>query len=273
MKSKSKKIVGRFWKMYLCMSTPIGSLTTTIGKDRCVNDWFNSEAKIIKRDKYSRVGFVQEENIGKIYIKHYSAKSWWHRISMFFNQGRAGRSFKVSDELLRNGISVPIPYALITANGSFGLPDSSYYLCQGLVKGKDFKSFYLSSDVKNSDLIKDRLQYIGRQLAGLHNCGYVHGDFKWSNIIFQGSKLFFVDLDNTSKINSLDIEAKDLARFILNAEELMTDKTVFNYFMKAYRKSRKNASINLMLRCKKDLEKLRNKHLVRYGNRGWRLID
>ncbi len=273
MTNNTQQVIAKFWKMSLYLPRMKDSLIATVGKERDINDWFSSKAKIIKSDTHSQVGLLETETLGQIYIKRYRTKSWWHRLALLFGSGRPVKNFKMSLLLSERGMPVPTPYGLITARGCLGFPGSSYYLCQGLVGGEDLKSFYLASSDNGAEIIKDCLQRIGRLLAEFHNCGYLHGDCKWSNILLQGAETFFVDLDNAGKNSSPDAQAKDLARFILNAEELAIGKQVFDCFINAYCETRSSASAGLMDSCKTQLEKLRVRHLARYGERGERLMD
>lgn len=272
MHNKNKKVVTKFWNMSLYLPRLKDRLVALVGENRNINDWFETKVTIIKADTYSQVGLAETETLGKIYVKRYSAKFCWHRLAMLLVLGRPVKCFKMSSALLEHGLPVPEPYGLITAKGFFGFPHSSYYLCQGLIDAEDLKSFYMAADDSHSAIIKDRLQCVGRQLAQLHNAGYMHGDCKWSNILLQGTEVFFVDLDNSRKTFGRDAEAKDLARFILNAEELAIGKVAFECFINAYCETRNNASNTLMSSSKFQLDKLRIKHLARYGDRGERLM-
>lgn len=268
----NKAVKNKFWIMSWYLPRIKDSLVNEVGENRDINDWFAATADIIKADTYSQVGLLETKALGKIYAKCYRAKSWWHRVAMLFGQGRPVRCFKMSSTLFEKGLPVPEPYGLISAKGFLGIPRSSYYLCQGLIDAEDLKSVYMAFEDKNSEEIKNCLQVIGRHLAEFHNSGYLHGDCKWSNIVLQGGQVFFVDLDNAGKITSRDAEAKDLARFILNAEELAIGEGSYDCFINAYSEARSNASASLMGSCKNYLEKLRVKHLARYGKRGERLM-
>lgn len=236
-------------------------------------DWFEQSVNLIKQDEFSEVGFADTEILGRVYVKRYRAKSLLHRVAMMLNVSRAVHSFDNTLALFDLGIPVPSPYAVFVERNFLGIPQQSYYLCQGLLGARDMKSLWQQDGAENTPAILDWLKLIGKQLAELHNAGYVHGDCKWSNILLLHSQVFFVDLDNIGKIpDDSRAASRDLARFILNAEELSIGKSALDSFLETYRDNCKNFSSALFEAIGDDLAKLRQRHRARYGHRGAELF-
>jgi len=232
------------------------------------SSWFDLHVEIIKQDTYSEVGFAETLALGRVYVKRYRAKTWLHRVGIFHGRSRAARCFDNNTALLENAIPVPNPYCVVIEKDSLGFPLQSYYLCQGLVSAPDFKSVFLNRAEYSYGDGSEKFGNIGKQLALLHNAGYMHGDFKWSNVLLLGVQVFFVDLDNVKTVPESSMAgARDVARFILNAEDLAIDKTEINYFLEAYRTNRTASLDNFSDAVATNLKKLRRRHRVRYGGR------
>jgi len=84
---------------------------------------------------------------------------------------------------------------------------------------------------------------VGVALGRFHNLGWSHGDFKWSNIFIDGGvggdheNIYFIDLDavkQASWLNFRSSRGRDLARFIVNAEDYDVEENIVRSFMAAY---------------------------------------
>jgi tRNA A-37 threonylcarbamoyl transferase component Bud32 len=117
------------------------------------------------------------------------------------------------------------------------------------------------------------LHSAGESVARLHRAGYAHGDCKWSNLLWTGGQCYLVDLDGAGKapIGSAK-QARDLARFTLNAEELDIGPELYEFFLQGYLQGvsvSRSVAIDQMM---PSLRLLRDRHLAKYGERGRRLL-
>ncbi len=74
-------------------------------------------------------------------------------------------------------------------------------------------------------------------IARFHGAGFIHGDLKWSNLLYaagRGPEVFLTDLDHVRKSRSPAARGRDLARFILavaefNMPEEVEEKLIGRY--------------------------------------------
>ncbi len=91
--------------------------------------------------------------------------------------------------------------------------------------------------------------------------------------MWNGHDVTLVDLDNVRRSSRGDQRARDLARFVLNAEELNLDAGLLVIFLQVYAENTgvaKEAVIELLA---PQLTRLRRRHERKYGRRGVRLLE
>lgn len=224
--------------------------------------WLQQHGRVLKNEQSGTVGLL--ELAGQdCYIKFFCSRSLIQRLGFALGLSRAARAFDAGVELARHGLAVAKPLACLR------LPEAMV-LVTTAIQGIDLKALWLSQ--RPADEWKLILSRAAAALGKLHAEGFVHGDCKWGNLLWNGSEVILVDLDGVQRSTSARRRGRDLARFVLNAEELSVDKEIFEIFVSVYAKStgsEKSAVIELLAPA---LAQLRRRHIDKYGQRGVRLL-
>lgn len=228
-------------------------------------EWMEEHTNILKSDVHSLCGLMRMD--GQVcFVKLYRFKSPLHKIQYRLGIGRPLRNYDASRELDTQGLAVPRPFACLL------VPDGILLLSEGLAGPGTLAEVWqrgtLSGDEKMTVM-----RCAGSTLATLHRSDFAHGDCKWNNLFWDGSRVVLIDLDDAGKSRSHSrAQAKDLARFTVDAEELGLDEEMFEQFLAAYLEGvaeSRSATLNRMLPA---LHRYRKKHLSRYGLRGQPLV-
>ena len=222
--------------------------------------WMQQHTRILKSDTDSQVAMLQLRQ-QECYLKFYGYKSVRQQCLFRLGRGRPVRSFDVARKLIASEVPVPSPRACLLVPGGMLL------LTEGISGGRNLNDLW--REQLPGDTSRQLLQSAGESIAQLHRAGFAHGDCKWSNLLWSGQQLFLVDLDAACKaLYPGTKQARDLARFTLNAEELGVTTQLYEHFLGSYLRgfggSRKEA-IERMLPI---LRKLRGRHVARYGQCG-----
>lgn len=117
------------------------------------------------------------------------------------------------------------------------------------------------------------LRRAGNTLSRLHLAGYCHGDAKWSNWLWSGDDFYLVDLEGVKQVpTGSKRQLRDLARFVVNAEDLAVSQLSFDCFMESYLAGDTRSKDDTIRAIMPTLMELRKRHEAKYGMRGHRLI-
>lgn len=226
--------------------------------------WMRARTQILKQDAFGLVGLLESDEVACV-LKFYRFKSRLHRFGYTFGRGRALRSYKAAMTLRREGIAVPQPL------GCLRLPDGMVVLSEAIAGEGNLQEVWERQPLESA--ARRIMQVAGHTLAHLHLCGYAHGDCKWNNFLWDGRSICMVDLDGVSKaaIGSAK-QARDVARFTVNAEEQGLDSSLFNLFLESYLQAVGETRQEAVARMVPFVYSMRAKHLARYGPRGQRLV-
>ncbi|MFT5482422.1 MAG: tRNA A-37 threonylcarbamoyl transferase component Bud32 [Halieaceae bacterium] len=180
---------------------------------------------------------------------------------MALGLSRAQRCFRVSAAMEQVGLPVAKPDRLILVRSDAALPWGCYFVGEQLT-GSDLRSLCLEGIAGH----EPKLTMAGAELARLHEAGFVHGDCKWSNILFGSEGLFWLDLDNAGSYRK-GRAARDIARFVVNAEDFNASPAQLDGFLQAYCTGTKMEVATLLKWIARPLAKLRQRHSKTYGAR------
>ena len=226
--------------------------------------WMQQHTRLLKNDTNSWVGLLQLQH-ETCYLKLYRYKSTLQKLLFRLGRGRPVRSFDVACELLKNEVPVPLPRACLL------VPEGALLLTEGIADGGNFNDLWREQPAH--DKFRQLLISAGESVARLHRAGYAHGDCKWSNLLWTGSQCYLVDLDGVAKASSGSAkQARDLARFTLNAEELDIGTELYELFLESYLQGVGGSRSEVIDRMLPTLRLLRDRHLAKYGERGQRLL-
>ena len=226
--------------------------------------WMNEHTYLLKKDVHSLAGTLDlgEEHC---FLKLYREKSAVHKVLYRLGIGRPLRSFRAARTLLKQGLPVPEPL------GCLMVPEGMLLLTEGWVSEGNLRQVWARKP--GQERAQQVMQGAGQALGQLHLSRHAHGDCKWTNLLWDGNGICFVDLDSVSRSSVHSArQARDLARFTLNAEELEIGSQLYDIFLDSYLQTVKLSRQKAVERMAPSLYALRAKHLSRYGPRGQRLV-
>lgn len=240
---------------------PAGTDAAT-NKVSSVRAALDSMGQCVKDDPFSAV-FLAELRGRPCYCKLFIAKSPVQSLLFRLVRGRALRSYDSAESLRALGVQVAEPLACLGLNGGVLLVTEA-------LPGDDIKALWM----QRPDTVRwDRvMNACGSALAELHDTGYTHGDTKWSNWVWGDGRLTLVDLDAIRHSAQRSRRGRDLARFILNAEEMGLPRADFEHFLDAYTDISGISRDAVEAMALAPLRRLRKKHRKRYGQRGHTLM-
>ena len=256
MTDKVRIIRGDFWAARLkeeLLLSPLGAA-----------EWMEEHTQILKSDMHRLSGLLRLDD-QVCFLKYYRFKSPLHRIPYRLGLGRPLRNFTAARDLDAQGLAVPRPLACLL------VPDGMLLLIEGLsAQGTLAEAWRRKPAEDQAGLM---LRCAGETLATLHRSGYAHGNCKWDNLLWDGYRVYLIDLDDTRKSDAGGkYQAQDLARFTVNAEKLSIGSPLFEQFLAAYMQDGVDTRGKLVERILPPLLRLRKKHLTRYGPYGQRLV-
>ncbi len=134
---------------------------------------------------------------GRAYaMKRYRIKSPWHRLRQSLRTSRARRSWRAAQRLLQVGVSVPRAVLLLEARG---LLAGTNWLVSDWHDGETLEVAVSTMDDGTLGACAIQLAEIWRRLAVL---GLSHGDAKASNYLWDGARLWMLDLDSVGASRS-----------------------------------------------------------------------
>ena len=210
-----------------------------------------------------------------VFVKKFHFKGIVHSLKPLFRPHRAQVMWRVSWHLLNHYIPVAEPEGyLIKQRGPFCL--KGYFFAKVLPKCSTLEE--MAEDLDRLTLRLDPgglIETLVQNIARMHSSGVSHGDLKWSNILVHDEKneLWFVDLDSAElqrQSPSTKAIARDLARFLLSAQEAGIEEAVLERFLDEYTHHRKLSRARIDGPIDRILRKLRHRHKKKYGDKGSR---
>ena len=231
-------------------------------------EWMEQRTQLLKSDTHSRVGLMELDQ-QPCYLKYYQSKSIGQRALFQLGIGRGFRSFDGAMSLKEKRVLVPEPLSCVLVPGGMML------LTCAIEPARDLKAEWLAG--AEPDLQSTLMEQAGHALTGLHMAGYCHGDCKWSNFLWSQGQCYLVDLEAVEQVTNggagaCNKRARDLARFVLNAEDLSVSDQEFEPFLQVYLEHNPMSRTELIATIIPALDRLRRRHELRYGVRGRRLL-
>lgn len=228
----------------------------------CAVDWVEQHTRLLKSDPHSRVGLLEIEG-QPCFIKLYLAKSFVQRLGFRLGYGRGLRSFAAADQLTR--ATVPVPQA----RTCLLVPEGMVLLTEAIPDTSDLRALWLAMPGLSSCL--QLMGAAGAVLGRLHRAGFAHGDAKWSNLLWNGEHFYLVDLEAVRRLRTGSAHTRlharqsaDLARFVIDAEELGTSPEQLERFLKAYLDGAAFTREQLVSQLRPLLPPIRERHRLRY---------
>lgn len=208
-----------------------------------------------------------------LFVKKFRFKGIIHSLKPLLHQHRAQVMWQVSWHLLNHSIPVAEPEGyLLKQLGPFCL--KGYFFARVLPR-----CFTLDELAADLDQLTIRLDsgglsgVLAQNIASMHISGVSHGDLKWTNILVdkENNELWFVDLDSAElhgQSPSTKAAARDLARFLLSAQEAGIEEAILERFLDQYAHHRELSRAKIDGPIDKILRKLQYRHKKKYGDKG-----
>lgn len=226
--------------------------------------WMEQHTEVVKRDAHSSVGAICLQD-RYCFLKYYRSKSLLQALLFRTGRGRGVASFDNAVALQAADVAVPAPLACLL------VADGVMLLSEGIKSAVDLKTLWLQGP--SDSQLKALMTNAAHSLAALHVAGFSHGDCKWSNFLVDGERIVLIDLEAVQSRSTFDAGcARDLARFTLNAEDMGLSQTNFDVFLASYAHEVEKTPEAISRSIVPWLEKLRQRHLKKYGRRGHSLI-
>jgi len=225
--------------------------------------WAKRNLEILKETSGTLVGLVDLDG-KKCYLKYYPIESWQRRLWFKAGLSRGSKSYAKARVLLNNDILVPRPYTCVLARHGLLL------LTEAIHQAVDLQTLW---DRGQASSDHECWELAGGSLAKLHTMGFFHGDFKWSNLLLAESEIYLVDLEAVGELSRNSKKRyRDIARFTLNAEDMAAPVEVYRRSMQAYFAATGLQEREVTKHTLPILNRLRARHLKKYGPRGHLLM-
>ena len=226
--------------------------------------WMQEQTQVLKADKHSLVGLLKLDGT-LCHLKAYRPKGLMQGLGFRLGYGRGVTAFDRALALRAAKLSVPEPRACVYVK------DVMFLLTEGLEASTDLKNLWLQQPGNES--LQDLMSRSGDTLAAWHVAGYSHGDCKWSNFLVAADALYLVDLESVRPTKVAGGGAtRDVARFVVNAEDMGLSQPHFTAFMTRYCQSVGLDKDAVVARILPQVKTLRRRHLQKYGQRGQQLL-
>lgn len=227
-------------------------------------EWMEEHTRIVKSDDHTLSGLLRLDG-AVCFLKLYRYRSVLQHWLTGVGMGRPLRNFAAARELDAQGLAVPRPLACLRVSQGILL------LVEGLSRGGNLNDMWPRG--VGGDLASRMLRAAGDTLATLHQAGYAHGDCSWSNLYWDGSRVFLVNLADARKcdVGGKD-QNRDLARFTVSAEQVGVGSEPYEEFMAAYLDRTGGTRRDMREGMLRPLLRLRKKHLAHSRPQGQPLL-
>jgi len=173
------------------------------------------------KDGNSATVALAEVNGKLLVIKRYNIKSFGHALKRYPRDTRAWSSWRNVHRLELLGIPTPKPIAFLEKRwGPFR--STSYYISE-YIDGTDLYRLITSEKSKEINIEFLSIRF-GKMLKALADANMSHGDFKATNFIVAGEKLYIIDIEGMCEHScrwSLKRSLKrDCGRFMKNWKDM-----------------------------------------------------
>ena len=218
----------------------------------------------VKEDRHTRVYHASRAEATSVLIKEYSINGFIDQLSLSRKIQRLEKFYRAIND------KIPTAKLLMAEIGAKHLEGFCVY---EMLPGRDFRKVDWSQ-VETVEAANIGTE-VGQLLKNLHTEGWVHGDFKFGNLLYNTSTIF----SSTPKVYLIDLEgitrpllqrsrkqARDIARFVLNGLELQAPAALLMSFWQSYIQSFDDHSIEVLeINTLNWLKKLAARHANQYG--------
>jgi hypothetical protein len=212
---------------------------------------FSDKSRHLKSSGSGRSAIVETGAAGQadreeIYVKEFFYKNFFHSCKPLLGMHRAQILWRNSMCLVQSGVCIPKPFGYLLQQSGFSCR-GAYFFSEALTGCIDLSTLAFERAELDRRLGDGKLiESVATMVALLHDNGVIHGDLKWSNIMVheQKNEVWFIDLDSFKRriFNpGMNFYLQDVARFVVNAQEVGIDESIVDRFLATYARRRKLA--------------------------------
>tara|TARA_B100001540_G_scaffold301030_1_gene307056 strand:+ start:524 stop:1297 length:774 start_codon:yes stop_codon:yes gene_type:complete len=223
-----------------------------------ISQWMRRHTDVVKDDASTLAGCLRISRRRR-FLKLYRSRNLLFKLLCLARLARPMATFRTA--LVLAASEVPIPRPLSCVLVSEGL----LMLSEGLDSSRDYCALWEAG--QSGEELYRMMRGAALTLSVLHRAGYTHGDCKWRNLLWIDGECFMVDLDGARRrrLFAARARARDVARFTVSAEEAGVPSSLLQAFLDSYVAHSGVAREELLRRMQPNLEKLRGRHLEKYG--------
>lgn len=197
--------------------------------------WFDANVSRLKEGPGKSSGLVSAPGGKTCFVKRFYVKFFWQKALYALGRNQALRIFHLSRDMLKAGINVPAPLAVVSDIRD--KPAAIYYISEALLHARTLKK--TAAVIQEPSQLRSLLEKLAGIIAEMHKAGFYHGDMKWKNIMISPGPEFavcFIDLDAAGRLGSLKDRryAMDLSRFCVDIYESLHSQELIRPFILTY---------------------------------------
>lgn len=198
-----------------------------------------SPVEIIKSERRRSTLRVNIAPWGDVFLKVYK-RNMKRTVLSPFRPSKRKKAWSMAENLLKNEIPVPDPIFFLEIKKSI-FTIQTYIAHRWIDGGKNLGTLALTRNIYHNNYFKSILYRCLDIIIKLHNANFVHGDLKWSNVLYivgENPKVMLIDTDSLKRSSSPVLQGKDVARFILSAMEYPINPEIREVLIDRYIKGR-----------------------------------
>ncbi len=162
-----------------------------------------------------------------------------------FRLSRGERIWKFHDEIVKSGVFVPEPVLLLEIQ-TFLFTTKTYVATRWIDGAPSLAVLASKEEIQESIDLQAVLFKCVDTIANLHNASFIHGDLKWSNLLFVRNRAQFIaliDLDSLRKTSSVRRQGRDFARFLIPPKNYRLKRDMIDGLTERYLKRRGHSQL------------------------------
>ncbi len=193
---------------------------------------FNYSVQVYKNSKRTRASSIIIDN-QLYFFKSYNRRGLFHTFKSIVRKSRAFNALDTAIKLADLHINTPLIIAAIEKR-HINMVIESYCLTE-FIDGIKIQNLLTKKDF---NYLTNILTLLSHFIANIHNRNIFHGDLKANNLLIDKrdqSKLWLLDLDSVKFKNKISLKerAKDIARFIVSINNLVSQDSIL-FFINNY---------------------------------------
>ncbi|MDX1735693.1 MAG: lipopolysaccharide kinase InaA family protein [Halioglobus sp.] len=223
-----------------------------------IEAWLKHNTEPVKDEPRRYVGAYMMRDL-PCFLKLYRSRFYLHVLPALLRVSKPHFTFRRAVALASYGVPIPRPMTCVMVREGLLL------LNESIDGARDYDA--LSQEQSSADEVRRMMHCAGGTIAAMHMAGYTHSDCQWRNLLWSGRECYLVDLDSVRRRRFLVRRgrARDVARFVVSAEQARLRPDLLEVFLKAYLEVVRTERETLLARMQPQLEKLRLQQEKQHG--------